>query len=46
MILESLQRTRRNKSVLTLRLTSSWPGLSIKMVHKCIKIFNLGYRQL
>ena len=24
------------------KLMSSWPGLSIKMVKKCIKIFSLG----
>ena len=42
MILGSLQRTRRNTSVLMLKLTSSWLGLSIKMVQKCVKILNLG----
>ena len=34
----SLQRTRRNTSV----LTSSWLGLSVKMIQKRVKIFNLG----
>ena len=42
MILGSLQRTRRNTSVLMLKLMSSWVGLSIKIVHNCIKIFSLG----
>ena len=42
MILGSLQRTSRNTSVLMLKLTLSWLGLSIKTVHKCIKIFSLG----
>ena len=42
MILESLQKTKRNTSVLMLKLTSSRLGLSIKMVQKCVKIFNLG----
>ena len=41
MILGSLQKTRRNASVLVLKLTSSCLGLSIKMVQKCVKIFNL-----
>ena len=40
--LGSLQRTGRNISVLMLRLMSNWLRLSIKMVHKCIKIFSLG----
>ena len=40
-ILGSLQRTWRNTSVLMLRSMSSWLGLSIKMVHKCIKSFSL-----
>ena len=30
-----------NKSVLMLKLTSSWLGLSIRMVQKNAKIFNL-----
>ena len=45
MILESLQRARRNTSVLMLKLKSSWLGLSIKMVQKCVKIF-MVYGQL
>ena len=32
----------RNTSVSMLKLTSSWLGLSIGMIHKCIKIFSLG----
>ena len=45
MILGSLQRTRRNKSVLTLKLMSSCQRLSIRIVHKCMKMFSF-YRQL
>ena len=40
-ISESLQKARRNTLVLMLKLTLSWLGLSIRMVHKCIKIFSL-----
>ena len=38
----SLERARRNTSVLMLILTSIWLGLSIKIVQKCVTIFSLG----